>query len=95
MEINFMTLLLTFAVIFIIVEMTKLNRKLNILQSKVDQLAGHFNQIDQQNNDEIQALLEAEEDAVAIRKAKATFGLSLVEAQKYVEELKVVKSREK
>lgn len=85
MEINFISLMLTFAVIFLIVEVVRLNRQVAGLKLTVDKLT---------EQEDLRSLPKEREDVQVIRKAKEEFGLSLVEAQRSINKKNTEKSRE-
>lgn len=85
MEINFISLMLTFAVIFLIVEVVRLNRQVAGLKLTVDKLT---------EQEDLRSLPKEREDVHVIRKAKEEFGLSLVEAQRSINKKNTEKSRE-
>jgi len=85
-----MKLLLTIGIVFVIVEITMLKRKVKGLEATVSLLN---KQLDL--NEDSEEPLTNREDAIKTRKAKETFGLSLVEAQQYLNDLRIEKSQEK
>ena len=88
MEFNIVEALMLVICIYLLSEVTKLNHRVKGLQSKLDQIAIHTGVPELPVNDELQQLLNEGKDIEAVKRARETLGLSLVEAKQYIDALK-------
>ncbi|HAM82115.1 hypothetical protein [Ornithinibacillus bavariensis] len=89
MEINFAELLILFIVLYLLNEVVKLNSRVKGLKYTLDKIS---KQADVPNNaldNELKQLLNEGKDVKAVKRARETLGLSLIEAKQYVDALKM------
>ncbi|MCR8645754.1 hypothetical protein NV379_24235 [Paenibacillus sp. N1-5-1-14] len=89
---DYMYYILFIIALFIIISLSArvgtLERRIKRMQSTLDQLAEQSGLPEHPINDELRELIKEGEDVKAIKKARETLGLSLLEGKEYIDRLK-------
>lgn len=88
METNFFDILTLLAVAYLLVTISKLEGRVKGLQHTVKRMSQQVGVEDDPLDDELRELLQAGEDVKAVKRARETFGFTLIEAKEYVDGLK-------
>ncbi|MFS0673573.1 hypothetical protein [Ornithinibacillus sp. 179-J 7C1 HS] len=75
-------------IIYLSVKLDKLDGRMKSMQYSLDQLTKQLGLPDNPINDELRELIKAGEDVKAVKKARETLGLSLLEGKDYIDKLK-------
>ena len=76
-------------VIYLLTRVDKLEGRIKGLQYTIDQLAKQSGISENPINDDLRNLIRVGKDVKAIKKARETLGLSLVEGKEYIDKLKL------
>ena len=91
MELNFMTILLLLIsgfLLYLVGKMEKMENDIKGIKSTVDQISKQVGVPEDPVNEELRQLLDEGNDVKAVKRARETLGLSLVEAKRYIDALK-------
>ena len=91
MEFNFTTILLLFIggfLLYLVGKMEKMENDIKGIKSTVDLISKQVGVPEDPVNEELRQLLAEGNDVKAVKRARETLGLSLVEAKKYIDALK-------
>lgn len=75
-------------IIYLSVKLDKLEGRMKSMQYTLDQLTKQLGLPENPINDELRELINGGEDVKAVKKARETLGLSLLEAKNYIDKLK-------
>ncbi|MFA1822220.1 hypothetical protein ACDX78_18900 [Virgibacillus oceani] len=89
MEYSFMDMLLLIIGIYLILTVTKLDGRLKNIKYTLNQISKSVDIPENPINDELRKLINEGKDVKAVKKARETLGLSLVEGKQYVDALKL------
>ncbi|MDG5790166.1 hypothetical protein QA612_22255 [Evansella sp. AB-P1] len=82
-------IILTFLiVIYLSVKVLTLEGRIKNINYTLNQLAKQSGTLENQINEELRQLIIEGKDVKAVKKARETLGLSLIEGKKYIDELK-------
>lgn len=70
------------------VKLEKLEGRMKRIQYTLDQLTKQYGLLENPINNELRELIKDREDVKAIKKARETLGLSLLEGKNYIDKLK-------
>ncbi|MDW0117215.1 hypothetical protein QTL97_09720 [Sporosarcina thermotolerans] len=88
MEINVMEILFFIAILWIMVIVWKINRRVTGIKHILDQLSKQYGVPENPINDELRKLISQGEAIKAEKIARKTLGLSMLEGMQYVDDLK-------
>lgn len=91
MEFNFTTILLLLIggfLLYLVGKMEKMENDIKGIKSTVDLISKQVGVPEDPVNEELRQLLAEGNDVKAVKRARETLGLSLVEAKKYIDALK-------
>ena len=77
-----------FIIIYLSVKLDKLEGRIKRMQYTLDQLTKQLGLPENPINDELRKLIKEGEDVKAVKKARETLGLSLLEGKNYIDKLK-------
>ncbi|UHA74690.1 hypothetical protein [Paenibacillus sp. 481] len=93
MEFNFVEILILFIGVYLLLAVNKLDDRVKGMQRTLDQISKHSGVPEKAIADELQhelrQLVNEGNYVTAVKKARETLGLSLLEAKKYVDALKI------
>ena len=89
MEFHFIDMLLLIIGIYLILMVTKLDGQLKGIKYTLNQISKSADMPENPINDELRELINEGKDVKAVKKARETLGLSLVEGKQYVDALKL------
>ncbi|MDN4607210.1 hypothetical protein [Sporosarcina highlanderae] len=92
MEINVMEILFFIAILWIMVIVSKINRRVKGIKYTLNQLSKQNGVPENPINDELRKLISHGEDIKAEKIARKTLGLSMLEGMQYVDDLKKPKN---
>lgn len=92
MEFNFISIVLSFIVLYLLSALTKLEQQVKKLNYTVSQLAAQSTITNDSLNNELRQLLKADKNVTAVKRVRESLGLSLIEAKKYIDTLKAEKN---
>ena len=75
-------------IIYLSVKLDKFEGRMKSMQYTLDQLTKQLGLPENPINDELRELINGGEDVKAVKKARETLGLSLLEAKNYIDKLK-------
>ncbi|MCZ8539663.1 hypothetical protein [Psychrobacillus psychrodurans] len=75
-------------IIYLSVKLEKLEGRMKRIQYTLDQLTKQYGLLENPINNELRELIKDREDVKAIKKARETLGLSLLEGKNYIDKLK-------
>lgn len=87
MEFTFAAILLL-VIMYLLHRIDKLEGRIKGMRYRLDQVANQVDVPEPLINDELRKLIKEGEDVRAVKKARETLGLSLVEGKQYVDALK-------
>lgn len=87
MELTFAAILLL-VIMYLLHRIDKLEGRIKGMRYRLDQVAKQVDVPEPPINDELRKLIKEGEDVRAVKKARETLGLSLVEGKQYVDALK-------
>ncbi|RCW76802.1 hypothetical protein [Saliterribacillus persicus] len=82
-------LLVAFVVYSLMIKVDKLEGRIKLMQHTLDQVADHLKIPEHPINNELRKLIKEGEDIKAVKKARETLGLSLLEGKQYIDKLKI------
>ncbi|GAA0459890.1 hypothetical protein GCM10008935_13990 [Alkalibacillus silvisoli] len=88
MEINLIESILLFVSIYLLITTVQLRNKTKGLEYKLEQVSKLLNATELPINEELKQLIQEGHDVQAVKKARETLGLSLVEGKQYIDSLK-------
>ncbi|MBM7602620.1 hypothetical protein JOC75_000590 [Metabacillus crassostreae] len=80
---------LVFLVISLFGRLDKLDGRVKVLQYNLEQISKHLELPENPINDELRKLIKEGKDIKAVKKARETLGLSLLEGKEYIDKLKI------
>ncbi|GEL66564.1 hypothetical protein [Marinilactibacillus psychrotolerans] len=83
MEFNFISIVLSFIVLYLLSALTKLEQQVKKLNYTVSQLAAQSTITNDSLNNELRQLLKADKNVTAVKRVRESLGLSLIEANIY------------
>ncbi|MED4473787.1 hypothetical protein [Oceanobacillus caeni] len=83
------SILLVFMVISLFIKLDRLEGRMKAMQYKLDRLVKQSDIPENPINDDLRQLIKEGKDVKAVKKARETLGLSLVEGKKYIDKLKM------
>lgn len=89
MEFTIVNVLILFIFIYLLSTVIKLSGRVKDLEHKLKQASNQMDLPENPINNELRQLLKEDKDVLAIKKARETFGLSLVEAKQYIDAIKL------
>lgn len=92
MEFNFISIVLSFIVLYLLSALTKLEQQVKKLNYTVSQLAAQSTITNDSLNNELRQLLKADKNVTAMKRVRESLGLSLIEAKQYIDTLKAEKN---
>lgn len=92
MEFNFISIVLSFIVLYLLSALTKLEQQVKKLNYTVSQLAAQSAITNDSLNNELRQLLKADKNVTAVKRVRESLGLSLIEAKQYIDTLKAEKN---
>ncbi|WP_413527013.1 hypothetical protein [Marinilactibacillus psychrotolerans] len=92
MEFNFISIVLSFIVLYLLSALTKLEQQVKKLNYTVSQLAAQSTITNDSLNNELRQLLKADKNVTAMKRVRESLGLSLMEAKQYIDTLKAEKN---
>lgn len=92
MEFNFISIVLSFIVLYLLSALTKLEQQVKKLNYTVSQLAAQSTITNDSLNNELRQLLKADKNVTAVKRVRESLGLSLIEAKQYIDTLKAEKN---
>jgi len=75
-------------VVYLLSKVNKLEGRIKGMQYTLDQVANQSEIAENPINDELRELIHDGEDVKAVKKARETLGLSLIEGKEYIDQLK-------
>lgn len=91
MEFNFITILLLFIggfLLYLVGKMEKMENDIKGIKSTIDLISKQVGVPEDPVHEELQQLLDEGNEVKAVKRARETLGLSLLEAKKYIDALK-------
>ena len=91
LEFNFITILLLFIggfLLYLVGKMEKMENDIKGIKSTIDLISKQVGVPEDPVHEELQQLLDEGNEVKAVKRARETLGLSLVEAKKYIDALK-------
>ncbi len=82
------SILVLLIVINLWIKVDKLEGRIKAIQYTLDQLASQSGVYENPINDDLRNLIKAGKEVKAVKKARETLGLSLVEGKEYIDKLK-------
>lgn len=89
MDFYIVVLLMLLICIYSLSTISKLNSRVKSLEYTLQQISKQFDVPENPINNELRQLLKGGNDVKAVKKARETLGLSLTEAKKYIDVLKL------
>ncbi|KKE80280.1 hypothetical protein NSA56_00070 [Oceanobacillus caeni] len=83
------SILLVFMVISLFIKLDRLEGRMKAMQYKLDRLVKQSDIPENPINDDLRQLIKEGKDVKAVKKARETLGLSLVEGKQYIDKLKM------
>ncbi|MFD1350838.1 hypothetical protein [Oceanobacillus caeni] len=81
--------LIVFIVISLFVKLDRLEGRMKAMQYTLDRLVNQSDIPENPINDDLRKLIKEGKDVKAVKKARETLGLSLVEGKQYIDKLKM------
>ncbi|WP_409293925.1 hypothetical protein V1498_12035 [Peribacillus sp. SCS-26] len=89
MEVNLVEILILFAVVYVLFEVIKMNGRVMRLKYAIDQSSKENDMPESPVDHTLKQLLIDEKDVKAVKRVRETLGLSLLDAKKYVDNMKL------
>ncbi|WP_068673533.1 hypothetical protein [Oceanobacillus sp. Castelsardo] len=83
------TFLIVFIVISLLMKVVRLEGRIKTIQYSLDQLANLSEGSEPPVNDDLRKLIREGKDVKAVKKARESLGLSLIEGKNYIDKLKM------
>lgn len=77
-----------FAVVYLLIKISSLQEDLKSIKYKLERIEGQMDLPENPINDDLRALIKDGKDVQAVKLARETLGLSLLEGKQYVDGLK-------
>ena len=89
MDFNYIEMMVLIVVLLILSTVIQINGRLKGIKYRLDQLTKQDNVLEYPINDELRKLISNGEEVKAVKKARETLGLSLLEGKQYIDALKL------
>jgi len=93
MEISFIEIVMLMIGFYVLVTVMKLDGRVKGIKYTLDQISKQTGIAENPINNELRELISQGDDVKAVKKARETLGLSLVEGKQYIDALKLDKNQ--